>query len=144
MTNDRQDTAEVSEAHVQDLADSFDHADPGELPGEEAPDAAVERPRLPRRLKRLFWEYDFSKLRWEEDRDLVIGRILSRGDWESVSWLLAKIGRKGLRRWLMEHQARGLDARRLRFWELILKLPHRTVTQWIEAGDGPWTRRMGR
>jgi len=34
---------------------------------------------LPERLRELFWEYPFDEMSWEEDRDLVIGRVLSRG-----------------------------------------------------------------
>ena len=33
-------------------------------------------------------------LNWEEDRDLVIGRILSVGDWESIEWLLRRLGQE--------------------------------------------------
>jgi len=34
---------------------------------------------LPERLRDLSWEYPFDEMSWEEDRDLVIGRVLSRG-----------------------------------------------------------------
>lgn len=140
---DSGEVADVSPARLQELAEYFDSTEAGDLPWEEAAHAVVKRPGLPRRLKGLFWEYDFSKLSWAEDSDLITARILSTGDWESVKWLLAKLGRKELRRWIVERGGRGLDARRLRFWELILKLPHRTVTRWIEAGNGTWARRAG-
>ena len=38
--------------------------------------AAVKR-RLPRTLRRFFWDYDFARLSWKSDRDLIIARILA-------------------------------------------------------------------
>lgn len=43
--------------------------------------------RLPEFLRPLFWEYRFGALSWEEDRDLITGRILSSGGWEAEVWL---------------------------------------------------------
>jgi len=31
---------------------------------------------LPLSLRPIFWDYRFSDLAWEQDRDLIIGRIL--------------------------------------------------------------------
>ena len=96
---------------------------------------------LPADLEPFFWEYDFSQLRWDKDRDLTISRILAAGDWDSVKWLMGQLGRRGLRQWIVQRRGRGLDARQLRFWELVLGIPHRQVTEWIMAADGIWTRR---
>jgi hypothetical protein len=101
-------------------------------------------PRLPRKLKRFFWEYDFSELSWEEDRDLVIDRILTRGDWDSIQWLLKRIGRSELRRWIEACRGRSLEPRQLRFWEVILGIPHRRVSEWIAEGEPSWRGRVGR
>ena len=40
--------------------------------------------RLPRALRPRFWEYDFARLSWQADRDLIIGWVLAAGDWDSV------------------------------------------------------------
>lgn len=99
--------------------------------------------RLPQSFKSLFWDYDFNRLSWEQDRDLITARILAYGDWEAVSWLRAQIGDQGLRRWIETRQGRGLDARRLRFWELVLGLPHRQVDGWLARwGQGSWRSRV--
>ena len=98
-------------------------------------------PPLPTRLKPLFWEYNFTQLRWETDRDLVISRILATGDWESVRWQLARLGRPALLEWIVQRRGRGLDARQPRFWELVLGIPRGQVTESIAAADGTWTRR---
>jgi len=98
---------------------------------------------LPSRLEPLFWEHDSSQLRWDVDRDLIIGRILTAGDWESIRWLMDALGRPALRAWIEQRRGRGLDPQQLRFWELVLGLPHHEVSQWIEASDPVWVGRRG-
>lgn len=101
------------------------------------------REPLPKHLKPLFWEYDFWRLRWPTHRDTVIGKILAYGDWESAHWLVGMIGYQGIRDWICQRKGRGLDARTLRFWELVAGLPHRQVNEWVrEQADLPWTNRV--
>ncbi len=104
----------------------------------EAPMEPRKKPRrrvrgLPRRLRDLFWEYDFHALTWKTDRDLIIGRVLAAGDWPSVRWLRRHLGDAALKSWLVERRGSVLDARRLRFWELVLGLPRREVDRWLRT-----------
>ncbi len=94
-----------------------------------------DTPGLPAPLRGLFWDCDFEDLRWLADRDLIISRILAVGDWRSVTWLREQIEARELRHWLIERRGRGLDGRRLRFWELIMGLPHAQVDAWIQATE---------
>ena len=108
-----------------------------------------ERPadiqQLPPMLHPLFWDYDFGVLTWDEDRDLVIARVLAAGDWDAVLWLRGYAGDGLLREWLLRRRGGGLSARRLRFWELILGLPHRQVNAWLdEEGRSIWESRAAR
>ena len=97
---------------------------------------------LPPTLKSIFWDYEFTRLRWEKDRDLVIGRILSHGDWKALKWLRTRLEDQGLRQWLLNRQGAGLTSRQLRFWEMILRLPHPIVNQWLKSkGRTVWERR---
>jgi hypothetical protein len=97
---------------------------------------------LPGELKPIFWEYDFSRLRWERDRDLIIGRILSQGDWWALQWLRRRVDSVGLRSWLSRKRGAGLSSPQLRFWELLLELPHREVNGWLkDKGRGVWEMR---
>jgi hypothetical protein len=89
--------------------------------------------KLPRLLRRFFWDYGFNVLAWERDRDFITGRILTHGNWEAVTWLRSAAGDQGLRQWIMQHQGRGLSPQLLRFWELVLRLPHREVSTWLET-----------
>jgi hypothetical protein len=92
---------------------------------------------LPGHLKPLFWDYEFQRLRWGTDRDLIIARVLASGDWKATGWLRRRVDSEALRAWIEARHGRGLDPRRLRFWELILDLPHRRVNEWLRAMDRP-------
>lgn len=99
---------------------------------------------LPEHLRELFWEYPFDELSWEEDRDLVIGRVLSRGPWETVQWLRQELGDEVVRGWIERALGRGLSRRQLRFWQLILELPPQEVDAWLEAREPDlWEHRVG-
>ena len=97
---------------------------------------------LPKSLKAYFWDYPFSKLSLNTDRDLIIRRLLSSGSWEAVLWVRKKIGDESLKKWLIAHQGRGLSPRQLRFWGLVLDLPDRQVNTWVKsAKETPWGKR---
>jgi len=98
---------------------------------------------LPGYLKEIFWDVDFRALRWAQHRDFIIGRILALGTWGEVRWLRATVGDTMLREWLIEKQGARLDARTLRFWELILGLPRKSVSAWLAArASNPWDQRI--
>jgi uncharacterized protein DUF6922 len=79
---------------------------------------------LPASVRDLFWDLDPRSLRWDRDRELITGRVLISGPWETVQWLRATIGDQAIRTWIEEHERRGLSPRQLRFWQLILDNPH--------------------
>jgi hypothetical protein len=91
--------------------------------------------RLPCRLRPLFWDHDFARLSWDADRDLIIGRILAVGDWDSLRWLRLRLPDAELRIWLVGWRGAGLSRWHLRFWEVIFHLPRRQVNEWL-AGPG--------
>jgi hypothetical protein len=98
--------------------------------------------RLPRRLRPLFWDHDFTRLRWGADTDLIVGRILGAGDWEAVRWLLARLPKVVLREWIDRRRGAGLSSRQLRFWELILDLPRDAVDAWLaDPARATWESR---
>lgn len=101
------------------------------------------RPRsLPKHLRSLFWDYNFKDLTWNEDADLIAARVLAVGHWEAIRWLRRRLGDPGLRDWILRRRGRGLTPQQLRFWELILKLPHREVNAWLaDPARRIWDRR---
>ena len=111
--------------------------------GQRARKSAGRKPPLPASLKFLFWEYDFSKLSWEEDKNLVIEKVLTRGDLESIKWLRSKLTNDELRKWLVSCHGATLSRPALRFWELILGIPRRTVNTWFaHPGRQVWDDRF--
>jgi len=106
---------------------------------------ATKRTRyLAEELRPLFWDYNIQRLRWDKDRDLIISRILSHGDWQSLKWLRARVDSVVLKNWLLHRRGAGLSSRQLRFWELILELPRREVNEWLKnEGRTVWERRAG-
>lgn len=93
---------------------------------------ASETTNLPMELREFFWEYDFEKLSWEKDRDMIVGRLLSSGNWNSIKWLRSVAGKDGLRQWIITHEGRGLSSPQMCFWELILHLPPDLVEKRIQ------------
>ncbi len=83
-------------------------------------------------VRRLFWEYDLADLSWEEDRNLIIRRILCEGNHRAIRWLRENVSDAGLRHWLLERSGDHLSPRQLRFWELMLDLPSDQVDSWVE------------
>lgn len=101
--------------------------------------------KLPRKLKALFWDCPFETLSWKEDHELIISRILTSGNWDAVTWLRSHAGDQSLREWIERHQGKGLSPPQLRFWELILGLPHRQVTIWLSSERRAiWEKRVNR
>lgn len=87
---------------------------------------------LPKHLKRYLPGYAFGSLRWPDDQHLVIAEVLAKGDWESITWLRKELTAEELAAWIRQREGRGLSVRQLRYWELVLDLPHREVNRWIE------------
>ncbi len=94
---------------------------------------------LPERLRPLFWEYDFERLGWPADRELVIARILQNGGDDALAWLHRMVNDNELAQWLCNRRGQGLSPKQLRYWQAILDLPQREVDHWVEeAKAGPW------
>jgi hypothetical protein len=97
---------------------------------------------LPVRLRALFWDYSFAKLRWPRDRELVVNRILQSGAWEDVKWLRSEFGDAALRVWIVRRRGRGLSPQQLRYWQLVLAIPRRQVDAWLkDLARQVWDRR---
>jgi hypothetical protein len=64
---------------------------------------------LPSSVKKLFWDLNPRALRWDRDREQIIGRILASGPWETVKWLRSTAGDEAIRSWIEEHEGRGLS-----------------------------------
>jgi hypothetical protein len=97
---------------------------------------------LPEMIGPFFWDCDFSRISWKDDRDFIISRILCQGTWEAIQWLRKTVGDELLRDYLVTHHGKDLNPCQLRFWELILSIPHQAVSAWLsDARREVWDRR---
>src|SRR5579862_8092644 len=98
---------------------------------------------LPGSLKPLFWDCNFSNVSWNRHRDFVIARVLQSGTWDQIKWIRSRIDDRMLKQWFLRRRGRGFSGRQLRFWELILRLPRRTVNRWMnEPAQRLWDGRV--
>ena len=73
---------------------------------------------------------------------MIVFRLLEKGGPEAVDWLRKHVGSSEIRDVLMERKGRGIDPKRLRYWEPILGLPKDQVDVWIAtAMRNPWYNR---
>jgi hypothetical protein len=86
---------------------------------------------LPAWLRRFFWDQDFDRLRWPDDRDAIVRRLLAAGDGQALSWLRKQVGDGQLRELIRANRGRDLDARRLRYWQIVLDLADDEVDAWL-------------
>ncbi len=97
----------------------------------------TQETRLPEFLRPLFWDANFSELSPENHQSYICLRIIEHGDLNALRWMLRYYGKARLRRWLLARQGRGLSPRALRFWQMMLGIPKRTVDQWLQSRPEP-------
>lgn len=104
--------------------------------------AARSTNSLPLQVKKLFWDLEPRSLRLDRDQEMIIGRVLASGPWETVQWLRAILGDDAIRGWIEEHEGRSLSPPQLRYWQVMLGIPRRMVDAWLRsAGRQVWDRR---
>lgn len=98
--------------------------------------------RILKTLESLFWEYDVKDLDLSKDRELIIKRVLSHGSVEDLKWLRRIVGDEEIKRFLLKTKGRGIDRRRLRFYQVIFRLPAAEVDSWLKDPAGKiWDNR---
>jgi len=94
-------------------------------------------------VKALLWEYSLDEVpageRWEKT---IIERVMQRGCWEDMRWLLRTFDRSRLRSFLKNRGRRVLAPREIRFWARICGVPDNDQEVWVrEARVREWTWR---
>ena len=79
---------------------------------------------LPASTVPFFQEYDFSAIDPARQEVLIIERILAFGNRAEVRWLIATMGKKGIREWLVQSGRQRLPSRRYHLWCLIFDAPY--------------------
>jgi len=78
---------------------------------------------IPRSLAPCFQEYDLERLDPAQHAELVIERVLARGDRRELRWLFDRYGRVQIAEWVRLSGARRLPWRRYNLWCVLLELP---------------------
>ena len=89
--------------------------------------------KLPKEFESLFWEYDPEDLSLSEDREFIVKRVLSHGSVEDFKALRKTVGDKEIKAVLRRTRVRGIDRRRIRFYQVIFSLP---AKEWVRE----WAR----
>lgn len=84
------------------------------------------------KLSHLFWDYEFEELDLLKDEHLIMRKVLSHGGIDDLKILVDLFGKKRIKEFLLETRGRGIDKRRLRFYEAFFDLPRREVDSWIK------------
>ncbi len=88
---------------------------------------------LPSNILRLMWEYDQDALiKGSEIPNGVIERIMERGGWSEMHWLLRSVDRQRLCTFLADRGSRVLPPRELSFWVLACDIPEEQARHWVE------------
>jgi len=97
---------------------------------------------IPSPVRKLFWDLEPRYLRLDQDEEMIIGRVLASGPWETVKWLRSIVGDDAIRQWIEEHDGHGLSPRQLRYWQLMLGISAGVVDAWLRSpGRQVWDRR---
>lgn len=62
---------------------------------------------------------------------VIVERVMERGGWESMRWLLGAYRRSELREFLEKRGRRVLPPRELRFWSWATGVPGSVATSWV-------------
>jgi hypothetical protein len=87
---------------------------------------------IPESVRRLLWDYDDSAcVGSAEVHDVVIERVMARGGWAEMLWLLSVVEVDRLRGFLERRGARVLAPRELRFWSFACGVPDDAASAWV-------------
>jgi len=104
---------------------------------EPMPDEPITA-EIPASTRWLFPEYNFDRMNAEEFFPVIVERILNRGSWAEIRWLLDRYEKDRIAAWVQRHGYRRLDKRALHYWCWMLgirevhKPPWETESQAIQ------------
>ena len=87
---------------------------------------------IPEKIKALLWEYSVDEAPsgegWEKT---IIERVMQRGCWNDMLWLLRVFNRSRLRGFLEQRGRRILAPRELRFWAIMCGITGDVQDAWV-------------
>ncbi len=100
---------------------------------------------LPASSVRLFPEYDFARMNPDHYAGVIMERVLDRGSWAEIRWLLETYGKREIAKWVRAHGYRRLDKCAFNYWRNMLDIKRYTVPPWehSESAFRAWKRKQG-
>jgi hypothetical protein len=87
---------------------------------------------IPATVRSLLWEYSLGETtsgdRWHST---IIERVMQRGCWDDMLWLLRAFDQGRLRVFLEHRGRRALAPREVRFWARICGVPDDQQNTWV-------------
>jgi hypothetical protein len=99
--------------------------------------------RLPRSLKRVFWNVDFDNLDPDWDVDAIIARVVEYGLIDDVRWLIDRYGRPRIHQFFREVGSPEISDRTVAFWRAVFKAEDEQWPRpaaWRRDSSAPWVR----
>lgn len=90
---------------------------------------------IPPSTRWLFPEYNFEGMSAEEFFPVIVERILNRGSWAEIRWLLERYGKERVAGWVQRHGYRRLDKRALHYWCWMLGVKEVRKPPWEMEGQ---------
>jgi len=81
-----------------------------------------ENRAIPLVFKKFFWDADFTKLKFPEHENYVLGRLMAYGDLASITWILRTFEHSTINRHLERKGERTLDKKSYLFWKKVLRM----------------------
>lgn len=81
--------------------------------------------KLPKFLKRYFWDVDFGKIDARKYPPYIITRLLNYGDEKALRWLKGNFSKEEQR--VALSKAGDISTRSANFWAIILGLPKKDI-----------------
>ncbi|MGB9720039.1 MAG: DUF6922 domain-containing protein [bacterium] len=81
--------------------------------------------RIPKFLKKYFWDTNLEDLDFKKYRIYILKRILEYGDEKAVAWLWKNFKKSEVRKVLIN--SRGFSLKSANYWAIILGLPRNKV-----------------
>ena len=87
---------------------------------------------IPATVRSLLWEYSLGEtISGDKWHSTIIERVMQRGCWDDMLWLLRTFDRGRLRVYLEHRGRRALAPRELRFWARICGVADEEQDTWV-------------
>jgi N-acetylmuramic acid 6-phosphate (MurNAc-6-P) etherase len=81
--------------------------------------------KLPKFLKKYFWDVDFENIKLENRRVYILKRILEYGDEKAVGWMRGNFTKEEMKDVLIK--SRGFSKKSANFWAFVLDVEREKV-----------------